>query len=239
MNVRLNKQTLKVGGITPFSATDYPGKLAVVVFVQGCPWRCGYCHNPHLQARTTNSPLDWPQLLNFLRSRVGLVDAVVFSGGEPTIDPALHSAITEVRQLGFLVGLHTACVYPYRLREILPTLDWIGFDIKIAFERYAEITNVATSGRSVLACLKLIIDSRITHECRTTIHPALHTENEILRLAQELAQLGVNNYVLQVVRAQGGDRNTFKNIVRASYPHQQLLEKMSRLFTQFSVRRTD
>lgn len=60
---------LKVGGLTPFSATDYPGKLAAVVFVQGCPWRCGYCHNPHLQARTPQGAMPWQDVLTWLRRR--------------------------------------------------------------------------------------------------------------------------------------------------------------------------
>lgn len=235
----MNVRALKVGGITPFSATDYPGKFAVVVFVQGCPWRCGYCHNPHLQARTAQSPLDWPQLLNFLQSRVGLIDAVVFSGGEPTIDAALPAAITQVRQLGFLVGLHTACVYPNRLLEILPMLDWVGFDIKIAFERYAEITTVAGSGASALACLQLIIASGVAHECRSTIHPVLHTESEIFTLAQDLAQLGVKKYVLQVFRATGCQDSRLNSITSSNYPGQHLIRKIESLFTEFTVRRAD
>src|SRR5450759_3498739 len=99
---------LKVGGVTAFSATDYPGKLAAVIFVQGCPWRCGYCHNPHLQTRTRTSPTAWADVLLLLQRRVGLIDAVVFSGGEPTMDPALAEAMREVRALGFGVGLHSA-----------------------------------------------------------------------------------------------------------------------------------
>ena len=80
---------LVIGGFVSFTATDYPGKLAAVVFCQGCPWRCGYCHNPHLQERTRDSPLSWSALLTGLERRVGLLDAVVFCGGEATMDPAL------------------------------------------------------------------------------------------------------------------------------------------------------
>ena len=77
---------LKVGGYVPFSSTDYPGKLAAVVFVQGCPWRCTYCHNPHLQPRQQppGSP-SWEQIRKRLQGRQGLLDAVVFSGGEATL----------------------------------------------------------------------------------------------------------------------------------------------------------
>jgi pyruvate formate lyase activating enzyme len=122
------QRMLKVGGITPFTATDYPGQIAAVVFVQGCPWRCGYCHNPHLQPRLADSPLDWTRIRNLLQRRVGLVDAVVFSGGEPTIDPHLADAIGEVKEMGFKVGLHSGGIYQNRFNEILPMLDrcWTG-----------------------------------------------------------------------------------------------------------------
>lgn len=88
MNLALpRRRPLKVGGLVPFTATDYPGQFAAVVFVQGCPWRCGYCHNPHLQPRSQPAEIEWDALLAFLARRVGLIDAVVFSGGEPSIDP--------------------------------------------------------------------------------------------------------------------------------------------------------
>src|SRR5690606_12286562 len=98
---------LKVGGLTPFTATDYPGHLSAVVFVQGCPWRCGYCHNPHLQERTPHSPIPWNDVLTLLDRRRGLIYAVVFSGGEPTMDPCLADALRETRALGFKIGLHS------------------------------------------------------------------------------------------------------------------------------------
>ena len=144
-------KVLKVGGYTPFTATDYPGKLAAVVFVQGCPWRCGYCHNPHLQSRTTDSPVPWAAVLARLCRRVGLIDAVVFSGGEPTMDPGLEEAICAVRAMGFSVGLHTAGMYPQRLAAVLPLVDWVGMDIKASAHGYDAITGVAHSDAPAFA----------------------------------------------------------------------------------------
>jgi pyruvate formate lyase activating enzyme len=74
---------LRVGGLTRLSATDYPGKLAAVVFCQGCAWRCDYCHNPELQPPRSTGEIAWPEVLAFLERRKGLLDAVVFSGGGP------------------------------------------------------------------------------------------------------------------------------------------------------------
>ena len=122
--------SLRVGGLTRFTSIDYPGKLSAVVFVQGCPWRCGYCHNPQLQSRDEAAGPSWSEVMAWLPRRVGLIDAVVFSGGEPTLDPALGAAMDEVRALGLAVGLHSAGIYPRRLRELLPRLDWIGLDVK-------------------------------------------------------------------------------------------------------------
>jgi anaerobic ribonucleoside-triphosphate reductase activating protein len=229
---------LKVGGITAFSATDYPGKLAAVVFVQGCPWRCGYCHNPHLQGRGAPAAMPWEAVLALLRRRVGLVDAVVFSGGEPTTDPALARAIGEVRAMGFEVGLHTACVYPRRLASVLPLLDWIGFDIKAPFEHYERITGVPGSGEQARECARLILASGVACECRTTIHPSLLAQHEVRALATTLAGLGVRNYALQLFRAQGCADSALNAVATAGYPDQDTLEAVGAMFDNFMLRRS-
>ena len=87
------KPGLRVGGLVPLSTTDYPDHLSAVVFCQGCPWRCAYCHNPHLLPRRSDSEIAWPDVLAFLDRRRGLLDAVVFSGGEPTLQRALPDAM--------------------------------------------------------------------------------------------------------------------------------------------------
>lgn len=193
---------LRVGGIVPFTATDFPGRFAAAVFIQGCPWRCGYCHNPHLQPRQ-RGPHSWDELMALLRRRAGLLDGVVFSGGEPTIDPALPAAMAEVRAMGLAVGLHTACIYPRRLEQVLPLVDWVGFDIKARFEHYEKVTRVAGSGEPARQCMEMILASGVAHECRTTLHPALMAEAEVEELAAELAAAGVRNYAVQMFRAQG------------------------------------
>lgn len=228
---------LKVGGLTSFSATDYPGKLATVVFVQGCPWRCGYCHNPHLQPRKVDANVAWPAVMALLRRRVGLVDAVVFSGGEPATDPALGRAIAEVRALGFGVGLHTAGVYPRRLAALLPLLDWVGLDVKAPFERYEAITGVPGSGNQARQCAELILASGVDYECRTTIHPALHAPAEVEQLASSLAAMGVRNYALQVFRAEGCADSELGGVSTHGYPGEQLAYRIGAKFERFTLRR--
>ena len=227
---------LKVGGVTPFSATDYPGKLAAVVFVQGCPWRCGYCHNPHLQPRSSDTLTPWADVLALLRRRVGLVDAVVFSGGEACMDPALARAMREVRALGFDIGLHTACIYAQRLKEVLPLVDWVGFDIKAAFSDYRQITGVAGSGDPARACLDAILASGVAHECRTTIHPALLPDEALLDLAEMLANKGVTDYVLQQFSAAGCANDRLVKTALPGYPAPATLTKITAMFPRFTFR---
>lgn len=129
----LEARYLKVAGITPFTSIDFPGKLAAVAFLQGCPWQCIYCQNPWMQSRAFAPDLEhssWEELEKLLSRRKGLLDGVVFSGGEPLTDPALKSAIEEVKSLGMAVGLHTSGSYPRHLKEVIGLVDWVGLDVK-------------------------------------------------------------------------------------------------------------
>lgn len=230
------QRTLKVGGVTPFTATDYPGKLAAVVFVQGCPWACGYCQNPHLQLRLQKSPLQWSKVLGLLEKRVGLIDAVVFSGGEPTLDPGLESAIKDVRKLGVRIGLHTGGSYPQRLSELLPQVDWVALDIKAPFAQYEKITGITDSGAQALACAEAVLASGIKYEFRTTVHPSLLSEEDILGMAQTLAGMGAKNYALQAFRAQGCRTKELKATAARGYPSEGLLQQIAGMFDSFSYR---
>ena len=230
---------MKVGGLVPFTATDYPGLLAAVVFVQGCPWRCGYCHNPHLQPRTADSPLDWDEVMGFLHRRTGLLDGVVFSGGEPTMDPGLGHAIREVRALGYRIGLHTGGTHPRRLAQVLPDVDWMGLDIKADFDDYARVTRVAGSGEPARASLQAVLDSGVDFECRTTAHPDLIDADGLLALGQELADLGVRHYAVQIFRPQGcadAVLNAHGRSLR-DWPGEAVQGRLISLFESFTLRR--
>ena len=227
---------LKVGGITPFTATDFPGKLSAVIFVQGCPWRCGYCHNPHLQPRTENSPVAWKHICKLLERRAGLIDAVVFSGGEPTMDPGLEEAMRQVRKLGFHIGLHTGGTHPRRLREVLPLVDWVGLDIKATPAGYEAVTHVRNSGAPAFESLRAVLQSDLRYEVRTTIHPRLHDDDEIRTLARQLSRAGVTHYTLQVFRPTGCQDETLNSMRVSSYPGTSLVSELESLFPFFTLR---
>ncbi|WP_445364259.1 anaerobic ribonucleoside-triphosphate reductase activating protein [Microbulbifer sp. ANSA003] len=188
---------LRVGGFTSFTAIDFPGELAAVVFCQGCPWRCRYCHNGDLLPARAPSAYDWDQILTFLDSRRGLLDAVVFSGGEPTAQNALEPAIAQVKDLGFKVGLHTAGIYPRRLERLIQSLDWVGLDIKAMPENYPSITGVDGSGAAPWQCAELLAQSKIPLQVRLTRHPSLTTDAELNQIREKLSGIGIEKLEIQ------------------------------------------
>lgn len=200
---RQRSAELRVGGLTKISTCDWPGELVATIFCQGCPWDCGYCHNPHLIPPTSDDTIPWSEVMDFLVSRRGLLDGVVFSGGEPTLQAALPDAISAVRGLGFRIGLHSAGPYPGRLAQVLPLIDWIGFDVKAAFAEYQRVTGVAGSGAKGRASLLKVLASGIACDVRTTVHDLLLDELALARLTTELETLGVPAHRLQPFRATG------------------------------------
>ncbi|MFT4276966.1 MAG: anaerobic ribonucleoside-triphosphate reductase activating protein [Rhodopseudomonas sp.] len=194
---------LRIGGLVRLSTCDWPGELVATVFCQGCPWRCGYCHNQHLLPARGPDQLTWRDVVAFLETRRGLLDGVVFSGGEPTLQSDLPSAIAAVRALGFRVGLHTAGPYPERLARVLPVLDWIGFDVKAPFAEYDRITGVAGSGDSARASLELVLAHGVECDLRTTVHPDLLDQPALDRLSADLFALGAGRTRIQSFRDTG------------------------------------
>jgi len=194
---------LRVGGLTALTSIDFPGRLAAVVFCQGCPWRCGYCHNPGLLDARQAGALPWARVRAFLRQRRGLLDGVVFSGGEPTLQAALPRALSEVRELGFETALHTGGMYPQRLAALLPRLDWVGLDIKGPWARIDSITGARGGAPRVRASLQHLLASGVAHECRTTWHPGLFGVDALRALADDLAAMGVRRWALQECRVPG------------------------------------
>ena len=211
---------IAVGGLTPFSTVDYPGHLAAVVFCPGCPWRCTYCHNPHLQAvDAAAAGKRWPEMVEWLALRRDLLDSVVFSGGEPLLQHGLAGAMWQVRSLGFGVGLHTAGIYPERLAGMLPLVDWIGFDVKAPFSDYARVIGAksANCGQAAQRSLSWLLASQKRYEVRCTVDESLLSPEDARRMAGQLAEMGVERLVLQRVRdAEGVSRAISPALVEAA-----------------------
>ncbi|MFC0219905.1 pyruvate formate lyase activating enzyme [Pseudochelatococcus lubricantis] len=201
--VERNADPIRIGGLERLSLCDWPGRLAATVFCQGCPWDCPYCHNPHLLPARGREMLPWPGVLAFLETRRGLLDSVVFSGGEPTMQKGLPDAIRQVRAFGFGIGLHSAGPYPQRLATVLPLVDWVGFDVKAAFGEYDRVTRVPLSGKRAKESLRHLLESGVAFELRTTADPHLLDEAAVERLRADLADMGAPPHRLQSFRSVG------------------------------------
>ena len=186
-----------LGGFARFSTVDYPGHLCAVIYTQGCPCRCRYCHNPHLQPGRGHSGISWPAIMAWLATRAGLLDAVAFCGGEPTAHKSLRAALQQVRELGFGTALHTSGIYPYQFSQMLPYIDWVGFDIKAPPARYAAVTGVPGSGARVQDSVEWLLSGKVAYEIRTTVHPAILDTADLIAIARWLKLLGVSRWVLQ------------------------------------------
>lgn len=237
-------EELKVGGITRFTTIDFPNRLSAVVFVKGCPWRCAYCQNRDLQPREFaphDERLLWQDIKRFLETRKGLLDGVVFSGGEPCVDPSLGDAIKQTKEMGFQIGLHTGGMYPKRLQEILPYLDWVGLDIKAPLcdaKAYERVVGKKDATIHVEKSLDLLLSSQIELEIRTTIHPDLLSEQDIMKLAEDLSKRQVLTFALQVYRQPHGvEESSLLPRVGSDYPSENLITHLSHKFNKFIFRR--
>ena len=130
----MSSDLLRIGDIEKFSIVDFPSKIAAVVFMQGCPWRCPFCYNASLQNPNSDDNAGWDKLINLLEHRKGILDAVVFSGGEPLMQSNLPQAMDIVKNMGFEIGLHTGGYNPQALKKVIDKVSWVGMDIKVPLD---------------------------------------------------------------------------------------------------------
>jgi pyruvate formate lyase activating enzyme len=189
------KINMKIGGFVKQSLIDYPGKIAAVVFTQGCNFRCGYCHNPQLvlpnlfMERFDLAPLN---IISYLESHKNWLDGVVVTGGEPTIHKDLPLFLKEIKALGYAVKLDTNGTNPHLLEQIIKKklADYIAMDIKIAPEKdlYGKIIGVQMTDdilEKIMVSILLLKNTSIDGEFRTTFIPGIHDETT-LQLIQQL-----------------------------------------------------
>jgi len=190
---------MKIAGITKCSFVDYPGKIAAVVFTPGCNLRCVFCHNKGLIDGDAASGVSGNDVLAWLKRRRGLLDAVVVSGGEPTLQTDLADFVAEVHAMGYLVKLDTNGTRPDALGPIIgsSTIEYVAMDIKAPIEKYGEICGVPVDTGTINGSIALLMKGRVDYEFRTTVIPQL-TPADILAIGETIH--GANAYFLQRCR---------------------------------------
>lgn len=179
---------MEILGLEKVSLVDFEGYVCATIFTGGCNFACPFCHNNSLVKRQVK-PLKTQQVLDYLKERKNLLDAVTISGGEPTLQPDLAEFIKEVRKLGLKVKLDTNGSNPAKLEELLSEnlLDYVAMDIKNNFDDYGKITGLPSAPiEKIKKSLQLLRDSGIDYELRTTLVKGYHTLKNIEKMGQEL-----------------------------------------------------
>lgn len=186
-----------ISGFQKTSLIDYSDKIASVVFTQGCNFSCIYCHNKQLIDCQKHSEINQDDILNYLEKRKSLIDGVVITGGEPTLQADLILFAKKVKQLGYKIKLDTNGTNPEVLEKLinLKLIDYIAMDIKAPFSKYNEITQVASPIEFIKKSINIIINSKIDYEFRTTLSKNYLKEEDIIEIAKTIK--GANLYYLQ------------------------------------------
>jgi len=186
-----------ISGIQKNSLLDYTNKISTVLFTQGCNFKCGYCHNPQFNNLKKIAELDEEKVLKYLDKSKKIIDAVVITGGEPTLQKDLINFIKKIKKLNYLIKLDTNGSNPIMLKKIISEnlIDYIAMDIKGPLEKYKLITNTNYNLNNIKKSIKLIIKSEIPHEFRSTILPFWHKKNDVKKMAELIK--GSQKYYLQ------------------------------------------
>lgn len=184
---------------------DYPSKVAAIIFTIGCNFRCHFCYNTRLVDPALfkkSDVIDEKEILEFLKNRIGKLDAVVITGGEPTLQPDLKQFITKVKKMGFLVKLDTNGTSPDIVKDLLAAklIDYIAMDVKndLTEKDYKKIVNSNINIEDIKKNITVMMQSGIDYEFRTTVAPDM-TKQDIKNIVNHIK--GAKKYYLQEFQA--------------------------------------
>ncbi len=205
---------MRIAGLVKTSLIDYPGKVAACLFTQGCDLDCFYCHNRRLIPVADGTVPD-QALHDFLMRRKGLLDAIVITGGEPSIHPDLADFILSLKRLDYLVKLDTNGQHPEVIQYLTERqlLDYVAVDYKAPASRYQEIGGKEADARKVIRTIQVLSAGKIDYQVRTTVLPQLHKE-DLLTMAAELPELPLwvlNPYQIPEIYRQQDEGEIYKD----------------------------
>jgi pyruvate formate lyase activating enzyme len=180
---------------------DWPGKVAMTVFLSGCDFACPFCHNPHL-LQATETDGQWTSIREYIRHRRTWIDGVVISGGEPLRDPEILTLLEAFAAEGIPVKLDTNGTNPKLLGDLIEgqLISAVAVDIKTTFHRYDLVTRTPGAALRVADTIDVVLASGVPHEFRTTVYPGVVDPGELPVIASALT--GGDLYALQQFRPQ-------------------------------------
>ena len=191
---------MKIGGLQPVTLLDYPHKVAAIIFASGCNMRCPFCYNSNLvlpEQIKLSQLLEPKPILDFLKRRKKYLEGVVITGGEPTLQPRLLPFCRSVKKLGYEIKLDTNGLRPEVLAKLLEakSINYIAMDIKGPVTQYKKFCGVAIEGKKIRDSIKLVMESGLPYEFRSTLVKGLHTKEDVAKMARAIK--GASLYYLQ------------------------------------------
>ncbi len=189
---------MKIHGLMKMTLLDFPEKVACTVFLGGCDMRCPYCHNWELIDGNAPAIMEEEELYRFLEGRKGLLDGVVFTGGEPTLRKDLMQVMQHVRDMGFAIKLDTNGNHPDRLKEIVESglIDYVAMDIKNCPEKYGMTIGLPQFDPArIMESVDYLLQGTIDFEFRTTVLKQYHDEDSFQKIGPWIK--GAPRYYLQ------------------------------------------
>lgn len=190
--------SMKIAGLQKMTLLDYPGKVACTVFIQGCNFRCPFCHNSDLLGAGEAAFMTEDELIAFLKKRTGLLDAVCITGGEPTLSAGLPELIARIKALGYSVKLDTNGTRPQVVKALVEAglIDYVAMDIKNSPSRYGQTIGLDGPDMAPIEeSIRVLSSGAVDYEFRTTVVDELHSEECMQEMGQWLASLVPGNRV--------------------------------------------
>lgn len=224
-----------IAGFQELSLLDYPGKLSCIIFMLGCNFRCPFCHNSPLACKTEKDVMTLDELAAFLDSRKGLLEGVVISGGEPTLNPYLIPLLHYIHDKGYSIKLDTNGYKPEIISRVIASgcVDYIAMDIKGSARIYPTITGTLYLNMNALEIsIAQIMQSGIDYEFRTTFIDQFHTEEDVKEMASMIE--GAKAFYLQSFQ----DRDTVP-MHNLSAPSIETLQKYKKIFEAHKIQKVE
>ena len=202
---------MTISGLQKMTLLDFPGKVACTVFLHGCNYRCPFCHNAELLEGKPEPLMDVGEFLTFLKKRVGLLDGVCISGGEPTLSAGLKEFIREIKAMGYAVKLDTNGSRPGVLKALVAEglVDYVAMDIKNSPSRYPDTCGLAKVDLAAIEeSVRFLMSGAVDFEFRTTVVDPLHDASTIEEMGRWLHNLAGGKPVKKLFLQPFVDRDT-------------------------------
>ena len=201
-----------IAGLQKMTLLDFPGKVACTVFLQGCNYRCPFCHNSGLLTGGGEPFMTDEDFFGFLNTRKGLLDGVCVTGGEPTLMPGLGEFLRRIKELGFAVKLDTNGSRPAVLKALVGEglVDYVAMDVKNGPGRYGETVGVQADLSALEESLCFLLEDKVAYELRTTLVLPLHDDGSVEAMGKWLGSLSANKKPRQLYLQSFVDRESVR-----------------------------